>query len=105
MTMSTTPSRDPQIQRDYMQSPTGQTATSSDGSFIRPQQADLEAAVSEGTRGQLLDQWCSGLRISHIAQSRAAAQCVVRGRILGTAVVVITAIVSTSIFATLQGDP
>ena len=54
---------------------------------------------------KLLAQWHNGLRIAHIAQSRSAATCELRGRLLGVAVVVLSTIVGTAIFSTLESSP
>lgn len=63
--------------------------------------------ADQGTddRHAMVGQWLNGLRIQHIAQSRAAARCQRRSRILGTTVVVLTTLVGTSIFATLEQTP
>jgi 4-amino-4-deoxy-L-arabinose transferase-like glycosyltransferase len=53
----------------------------------------------------LLAQWHNGLRIAHIAQSRSAATCELRGRMLGIAVVVLSTVVGTAIFSTLESSP
>lgn len=54
---------------------------------------------------ELLAQWHNGLRIAHIAQSRSAATCELRGRLLGVTVVVLSTIVGTAIFSTLESSP
>src|SRR5688572_21035863 len=53
----------------------------------------------------LVDQWLNGLRISHIAHSQSAASCELRGRILGVCVVVLSTVVGTAIFSTLESSP
>jgi hypothetical protein len=68
---------------------------------VEPKLALTDSAPSAA----LLAQWHNGLRISHIAQSRAAASCEQRGRLLGVAVVVLSTIVGTAIFSTLDSSP
>jgi heme/copper-type cytochrome/quinol oxidase subunit 4 len=53
----------------------------------------------------LVTQWHKGLRIAHIAQSRSAAACELRGALLGVAVIILTTIVGTAIFSTLASSP
>lgn len=69
-----------------------------------PSEGQLGAAVPADRRA-LVSQWSNGLRINHIAQSRAAAECASRGKLLGTATVVLSAVVGTAIFASLEGEP
>jgi hypothetical protein len=64
-----------------------------------------ELQVPAADRDALVERWLNGLRISHIAHSRAAARCARRGQVLGTAVVVLTSVVGTAIFATLESSP
>jgi hypothetical protein len=68
---------------------------------------DTEAiqAAARADPAALLTQWHNGLRITHIAQSRAAATNEMRGRLLGVGVVVLSAIVGTAIFSTLESSP
>jgi hypothetical protein len=67
---------------------------------------DTQAAhLARADPATLLAQWHNGLRIAHIAQSRSAATCEVRGRLLGVAVVVLSTIVGTAIFSTLESSP
>ena len=51
---------------------------------------------------EVLTQWLRGIRIFHIAHFRAAARCSRMGRFLGVPVVILTTIVGTAIFATLN---
>lgn len=68
---------------------------------MEPQPAPTDRAPSAA----LLAQWHNGLRIAHIAQSRSAATCELRGRLLGVAVVVLSTVVGTAIFSTLESSP
>jgi hypothetical protein len=52
-----------------------------------------------------MEQWRNALRIEHIGHSRMAARCETRGRLLGVVVVVLSAIVATSVFSTLESSP
>lgn len=63
------------------------------------------AHIARADPATLLAQWHNGLRIAHIAQSRSAATCELRGRLLGVAVVVLSTIVGTAIFSTLESSP
>jgi hypothetical protein len=54
------------------------------------------------TSTDLHAQWLNGLRIMHMAHSRAAASYAARGRLLGIAVAVLSTLVGTSIFWNLQ---
>jgi hypothetical protein len=65
----------------------------------------MTAGQRTDDRHSLVGQWLNGLRIQHIAQSRAAARCERRNRIQGTLVVILTTLVGTSIFATLERTP
>lgn len=56
------------------------------------------------TQAALLQEWQQGLRIRHIAHSRAAGNCQLRARVLGVAVVVLSTAVGTSIFAVAEGS-
>lgn len=69
-----------------------------------PSEGQLRAVVP-ADRQVLVSEWSNGLRINHIAQSRAAATCASRGQLLGTATVVLSAVVGTAIFASLEGEP
>jgi hypothetical protein len=61
--------------------------------------------IARADPATLVAQWHNGLRIAHIAQSRSAATCELRGRLLGVAVVVLSTIVGTAIFSTLESSP
>ena len=63
------------------------------------------AHIARTDPAKLLAQWHNGLRIAHIAQSRSASKCELRGRLLGVAVVVLSTIVGTAIFSTLESSP
>ena len=67
----------------------------------------METSAADIARADttLLAQWHNGLRIAHIAHSRSAATCELRGRVLGIAVVVLSTIVGTAIFSTLESSP
>jgi hypothetical protein len=66
-------------------------------SDAEPRPASAESSV--------LEQWRNGVRIEHIAHSRAAARFEALGRALGLAVVALTAIVGTSVISTLEASP
>ena len=53
----------------------------------------------------LLKQWRNGVRISHCAHSDAAARCDTRARWLGVPAIVLSTVLGTSIFATLESSP
>ena len=53
----------------------------------------------------IVSQWRNGLRILHRAHEQATADFTRRGRILSVATLVLTTIVGTSIFATLNSSP
>lgn len=62
----------------------------------------MEAANAKTAgNGQTLAQWCRGIRIAQIAHLRAAAGYQRLHRLLGVPVTVLTALVSTSIFASM----
>lgn len=61
--------------------------------------------VDSADPGALLVQWLNGLRIPHITHSRSATTCELRGRALGVAAIVLTTIVGTAIFSTLESSP
>lgn len=65
----------------------------------------VETAAARADPAALVAQWHNGVRIAHIAQSRSAATCELRGRLLGVGVVVLTTIVGTAIFSTLESSP
>jgi hypothetical protein len=52
-------------------------------------------------RTKTLEGWHTGIRLSHIAQSKAAAQHTRMHRVLGIPVVIATTVVGTTVFATL----
>jgi hypothetical protein len=52
----------------------------------------------------LLQQWCGGLKLRHIAHSQAYTYYAVLGRLLGISVVVITTCVGTQLFIGLEGN-
>ncbi|HEX4806226.1 MAG TPA: SLATT domain-containing protein [Conexibacter sp.] len=54
---------------------------------------------------EVLRRWQHGLRINHMAQYQAAAHCAQLGRGLGLAVVALTTVVGTTLFATLSQSP
>ncbi|MDQ4098687.1 MAG: SLATT domain-containing protein [Actinomycetota bacterium] len=56
-------------------------------------------------RDELLQQWCTGVRISHVAHEKAAARYDKIGRLLGVTVVILSTIVGTAIFATMAESP
>lgn len=56
-------------------------------------------------REDLLQQWCTGVRIAHVAHEKAAARYDAVGRLLGVVVVVLSTIVGTAIFSTLARSP
>ncbi len=53
----------------------------------------------------IVSQWRNGLRILHRAHEQATADFARRGRVLSVATLVLTTIVGTSIFATLNSSP
>jgi hypothetical protein len=66
---------------------------------------DVEGGLQVAEGETVLQQWLNGVRIEHIAHSRAAARFESVGRGLGLAVVVLTAIVGTSLFSTIEQSP
>src|SRR2546428_35193 len=53
----------------------------------------------------LLTQWLNGIKIAHVAHSRAAASYRLRGQLLGVPVTVFTVVIGTSVFTTLHSSP
>lgn len=56
-------------------------------------------------RTQTLEDWHTGIRLMHIAHSRAAASHVRLNRALGVPVVIVTTLVGTTVFASLANMP
>jgi hypothetical protein len=54
---------------------------------------------------EILRQWHNGLRLNHIAHNQACTYYHRLGRLLGIAVVVLSSVVGTAIFASLQSSP
>jgi hypothetical protein len=61
--------------------------------------------ASNGQPVLLLEQWRNGVRLSHIAHSQARTFYRRLGRILGTSAVVLSSVVGTTIFVSLQSSP
>lgn len=71
---------------------------------IEVQTHQTPAAADAGPL-EVLRHWQRGLRINHMAQYQAAARCAQLGRGLGLAVVALTTVVGTTLFATLSHSP
>lgn len=52
-----------------------------------------------------IGQWANGLRIEHIAHRRACTRSEYSGRVIGSTVVLLSAVVGTSVFATIESSP
>ena len=70
-----------------------------------PTRIEPETAIAHPAEPQVFEQWRNGIRIQHRAHSQAASLFARRGRILAVATLMLTTIVGTSIFASLNSSP
>jgi|SRR5215207_3893533 len=66
--------------------------------------AESMLAIEQRDPVRLLDQWRRGVRIAHIAHTRAATEFAGRNRVLGIGATVSTAVVGTTLFTSLSNS-
>ena len=67
--------------------------------------ASARPVVSQEESPNFSGQWVNGLRVEHIAHSKTASSFASRGRALGVATIVLSALVGAGIFSALGAEP